>query len=244
MSRISSSPSTTTRRSRPRRCNTVAAAREDRRRRPRAGRRHERAAARPRPRRRSPASRKVLHADAPHSRTASPRTSPRWCWRSPTNYSPHPVAGDRQRQERRAARRGACSTSRRSPTSPGRQRPTRSCGRSTPATRSRRCRSSDAIKVITVRTTGFDPAAATGGSAAGRDASPRRPTAACRSSSASEITKSERPELDRARRSSSRAAAAWARRELQEVLEPLADKLGAAIGASRAAVDAGFVPND
>ena len=62
--------------------------------------------------------------------------------------------------------------------------------------------------------------------------------------SSAELSKSDRPELTSAR-SSSPAAAAWARREnFAKYIEPVADKLGAAVGASRAAVDAGYVPND
>ena len=103
--------------------------------------------------------------------------------------------------------------------------------------------SSDAIKVITVRTTGFDAAAASGGSARSRR-SRRWPTAAARPSSAAEIAKLDRPELTAAKIIVSGGRALGSSDKFNEVLTPLADKLGAALGASRAAVDAGYAPND
>ncbi|GGC73787.1 electron transfer flavoprotein subunit alpha/FixB family protein [Undibacterium terreum] len=101
--------------------------------------------------------------------------------------------------------------------------------------------SSDAIKVITVRTTGFD-AAATGGSAAVEN------IAAVADSGKSafvsrEVAKSDRPELTAAKIIVS-GGRGMGSGDNFKLLEPLADKLGAAMGASRAAVDAGFVPND
>jgi len=101
--------------------------------------------------------------------------------------------------------------------------------------------STDAIKVITVRTTGFD-AAATGGSAAVES------VAAVADSGKSafvsrEVAKSDRPELTAAKVIVS-GGRGLGSAEAFKVLEPLADKLGAAMGASRAAVDAGYVPND
>jgi electron transfer flavoprotein alpha subunit len=103
--------------------------------------------------------------------------------------------------------------------------------------------SSDATKVITVRTTGFDPAAATGGSAAVESAA-----AAADSGKSSfvgrEVTKSDRPELTAAKIIVSGGRALGSSDKFMEVLTPLADKLGAALGASRAAVDAGYAPND
>ncbi|NCT81944.1 MAG: electron transfer flavoprotein subunit alpha/FixB family protein [Comamonadaceae bacterium] len=103
--------------------------------------------------------------------------------------------------------------------------------------------SSDAVKVITVRTTGFDPAAATGGSAAVESAA-----AAADSGKSSfvgrEVTKSDRPELTAAKIIVSGGRALGSNEKFMEVLTPLADKLGAALGASRAAVDAGYAPND
>ena len=101
----------------------------------------------------------------------------------------------------------------------------------------------DAIKVITVRTTGFDPAAASGGGAVievtdavadnGKSKFERN-----------EIAKSERPELTAAKIIVSGGRALGSLEKFNAVMTPLADKLGAALGASRAAVDAGYAPND
>ena len=101
----------------------------------------------------------------------------------------------------------------------------------------------DAIKVITVRTTGFDPAAATGGSAAIETLSA---TADSGKSTfvGSEIAKNDRPELTAAKIIVSGGRAMGSSEKFNDVLTPLADKLGAALGASRAAVDAGYAPND
>ena len=102
--------------------------------------------------------------------------------------------------------------------------------------------SSDPIKVITVRTTGFDAVAATGGSAAVEKVV--APADSGLSSFISrEVSKSERPELTAAKVIVS-GGRGMGSGENFKILEPLADKLGAAMGASRAAVDAGFVPND
>jgi electron transfer flavoprotein alpha subunit len=103
--------------------------------------------------------------------------------------------------------------------------------------------SSDSIKVLTVRTTGFDAAAATGGSAA------VEVIAAVADNGSStftgrEVTKSDRPELTAAKIIVSGGRAMGSNDKFMEVLTPLADKLGAALGASRAAVDAGYAPND
>ena len=101
----------------------------------------------------------------------------------------------------------------------------------------------DAVKVITVRGTGFDAAAAEGGSATVEKAS-----AAATSDKAtfvgSEIAKNDRPELTAAKVIVSGGRALGSSEKFNEVLTPLADKLGAALGASRAAVDAGYAPND
>ncbi len=101
--------------------------------------------------------------------------------------------------------------------------------------------SSDAKKVITVRPTAF-PAAGEGGSASveavsGADAAKTRFVS-------EEMVKSDRPELAAAKIVVSGGRAMGSAEEFQAVIEPLADKLGAAVGASRAAVDAGYAPND
>jgi electron transfer flavoprotein alpha subunit len=102
--------------------------------------------------------------------------------------------------------------------------------------------SSDKIKVVSVRSTGFDPVAAEGGAAAieaidaGSDPGLTKVTG-------QELTKSERPELTAARVIIS-GGRGMGNGENFKLIEAVADKLGAAVGASRAAVDAGFVPND
>jgi len=103
--------------------------------------------------------------------------------------------------------------------------------------------SSDSVKVLTVRGTAFDAAATTGGSAAVET------VAAVGDSGSSsfvgrEVTKSERPELTAAKIVVSGGRALGSADKFNEVMSPLADKLGAALGASRAAVDAGYAPND
>ena len=101
----------------------------------------------------------------------------------------------------------------------------------------------DAVKVITVRTTGFDPAAASGGSA-----SIEIVTGVIDDGKSqfmgSEIAKNDRPELTSAKIIVSGGRALGSSDKFNEILTPLADKLGAALGASRAAVDAGYAPND
>ncbi len=101
----------------------------------------------------------------------------------------------------------------------------------------------DAIQVLTVRTTGFDAAPSTGGSAAVES------VAGVADSGESafvgqEIAKSDRPELTAAKIIVSGGRALGSAEKFDEVMTPLADKLGAAVGASRAAVDAGYAPND
>ena len=103
--------------------------------------------------------------------------------------------------------------------------------------------SADAVKVITVRTTAFDPAAATGGSGAVESASAAADNGKSRFVG-QEIAQNDRPELTAAKIIVSGGRALGSSEKFQEVLTPLADKLGAAIGASRAAVDAGYAPND
>jgi len=103
--------------------------------------------------------------------------------------------------------------------------------------------SSDQVKVITVRTTGFDAAAATGGSAAVESAAAQADSGKS-AYVGSEIAKSDRPELTAAKIIVSGGRALGSSEKFNEVMTPLADKLGAAIGASRAAVDAGYAPND
>ncbi len=102
--------------------------------------------------------------------------------------------------------------------------------------------SADSVKVITVRTTAFD-AVAEGGAAAVETVAAVAETGKAKLISR-EITKSERPELTAARIIVSGGRGVGSGENYHKVLDPLADKLGAAQGASRAAVDAGFVPND
>ncbi len=103
--------------------------------------------------------------------------------------------------------------------------------------------STDATKVITVRTTGFDAAAATGGGAAVESIAAVADSGKS-SFAGREVTKSDRPELTAAKIIVSGGRAMGSSEKFNEVLTPLADKLGAALGASRAAVDAGYAPND
>ena len=103
--------------------------------------------------------------------------------------------------------------------------------------------SADSVKVITVRTTGFDAAAAAGGAASVETAAA---TADAGKSTfmGSEIAKNDRPELTAAKIIVSGGRALGSKEKFDEIMIPLADKLGAAVGASRAAVDAGYAPND
>ena len=103
-------------------------------------------------------------------------------------------------------------------------------------------KSSDALKVITVRGTAFDAAATSGGSAAVESGTATADPGMSRYVGA-ELTKSERPELTSAKVIVSGGRGVGSGENFQ-IIEALADKLGAAVGASRAAVDAGFVPND
>lgn len=103
--------------------------------------------------------------------------------------------------------------------------------------------SSDEKLVITVRGTAFDKAAAEGGSAA-IEAVGGPGDAGLSSFVSEEIAESDRPELTSAKIIVSGGRALGSSEKFEEVITPLADKLGAGIGASRAAVDAGYVPND
>jgi electron transfer flavoprotein alpha subunit len=104
-------------------------------------------------------------------------------------------------------------------------------------------KSRDALKMITVRTTAFDAVAPTGGSAPIETITPPGDSGLSAFVSR-EVSKSERPELTAAKIIVSGGRGMGSGENFTKVLEPLADKLGAAMGASRAAVDAGFVPND
>ncbi len=106
--------------------------------------------------------------------------------------------------------------------------------------------SKDAKKVITVRTTNFEPTSATGGSASTTTAAAVANASAGGQSTfiSRELTVSDRPELSAAKIIVSGGRGLGSAEQYHAVIEPLADKLGAALGASRAAVDAGYVPND
>jgi electron transfer flavoprotein alpha subunit len=104
-------------------------------------------------------------------------------------------------------------------------------------------KSNDAKKVITVRTTAFDKAAREGGSAPVEQADAGSPSGAS-SFVSLDASESERPELTSAKVIVSGGRAFGSSEQFHALLDPLADKLGAAVGASRAAVDAGYAPND
>ena len=101
----------------------------------------------------------------------------------------------------------------------------------------------DGTKVITVRSTGFDAAAASGGSAAVETLAPVAASAQT-SFLGAEIAKNDRPELTAAKIIVAGGRALGSSEKFMATMTPLADKLGAALGASRAAVDAGYAPND
>ena len=104
--------------------------------------------------------------------------------------------------------------------------------------------SADAVKVITVRSTGFDAAALAGQASAAIESVAAVADAERSSFVGREVTKNDRPELTAAKIIVSGGRALGSKEKFDEVMTPLADKLGAAIGASRAAVDAGYAPND
>lgn len=103
--------------------------------------------------------------------------------------------------------------------------------------------SGDAKKILTIRPTSFVKADASGGSAAVESVAAASDSGLS-TFAGSELSKSERPELTGAKIIVSGGRALGSAEKFHEVIEPLADKLGAAVGASRAAVDAGYVPND
>ena len=103
--------------------------------------------------------------------------------------------------------------------------------------------SGDTVKVLTVRATAFDPQPASGGAAPVEAVAP--PAASGQSVHVSqELSQSARPELGAARVVVSGGRGLGSAEAYHRVLEPLADRLGAALGASRAAVDSGYAPND
>ncbi|MCM3562858.1 electron transfer flavoprotein subunit alpha/FixB family protein [Hydrogenophaga intermedia] len=106
-----------------------------------------------------------------------------------------------------------------------------------------RVQSHDRIKVLSIRTTAFDPVAASGGSAA-VESVPPGPDLGLTELVGREVVALERPELTAASIIVSGGRGLGSAEKFHAVLEPLADKLGAALGASRAAVDAGYAPND
>jgi electron transfer flavoprotein alpha subunit len=103
--------------------------------------------------------------------------------------------------------------------------------------------SSDSIKAITVRPTSFEPVASSGGQASTEQLNPVQDLGVSQFVSR-ETTKSDRPELTAAKVIVSGGRGLGSAEQYHAVMEPLADSLGAALGASRAAVDAGYVPND
>ncbi len=104
--------------------------------------------------------------------------------------------------------------------------------------------SADAVRVITVRTTAFDPAVLAGQAPAAIDTVAAVAVPGTTTFVGSEIAKNDRPELTAAKVIVSGGRALGSPEKFTEVMTPLADKLGAALGASRAAVDAGYAPND
>ncbi|MBK9572671.1 MAG: electron transfer flavoprotein subunit alpha/FixB family protein [Rhodoferax sp.] len=112
-----------------------------------------------------------------------------------------------------------------------------------PAIHTQSVKRCERTKVLTVLTTGFDPAAATGGSAAVEVLTPVGASAQT-TFVGSEIAKNDHPELTAAKIIVSGGRALGSSEKFMDVMTPLAEKLGAALGSSRAAVDAGYAPND
>lgn len=104
-------------------------------------------------------------------------------------------------------------------------------------------KSSDSKKLLTIRATAFDPAPATGGNAAIENYADIKAFTGTKFISV-EVSKSDRPELTSAKIIVSGGRGIGSAEDYKKIIEPLADKIGAAVGASRAAVDAGYVPND
>lgn len=104
-------------------------------------------------------------------------------------------------------------------------------------------KSSDSKKILTVRATAFEPAPSSGGNAAIESHEDVKGFAGTKFVSV-EVSKSDRPELTSAKIIVSGGRGIGSAEDYKKIIEPLADKIGAAVGASRAAVDAGYVPND
>jgi electron transfer flavoprotein alpha subunit len=184
---------------------------------------------------------KVIHADSDAHAHALAENLAAQVLAIAAQLQPHPVRSHRSRQKRISprGRQAGCRTDQRNQQS-------RQCDTferpiyagNAIAT----VQSTDATKVITVRATGFD-AAAQGGSAAVETIAAVADSGKT-AYKGSEIAKNDRPELTAAKIIVSGGRALGSSEKFDEVMTPLADKLGAAIGASRAAVDAGYAAND
>ena len=185
---------------------------------------------------------KVLHCDAPHYDGFVAENMAALIVPLAPQYTHIVAPATDVRQELHAARRGAARRAADLRHQRRRSRPIPSCGRSTPAMRSLTVQSSDKIKVVTVRGTAFDPAGESASPAPVETLAPG-PRAALSKFNGQEVAKSERPELTAARIIVSGGRGMGSAENFQ-IIEALADKLGAAVGASRAAVDSGFKPNE